>query len=99
MNIVSMVILYTVEVGSLHIVKLESLKLVFNHSTNVLLTNYSFGKSIRTSTLCMTQVIFPTIVYGQIISHIIHCITIPVGQKFTYTKLIVPSNSLDNSRK
>ena len=31
----------------------------FNHSTNVLLTNYSFGKSVRTSTLCMTQVMFP----------------------------------------
>jgi hypothetical protein len=31
-------------------------------------TNYSFGKLFRTSTLCMTQVIFPTIVYIQIIS-------------------------------
>ena len=30
---------------------------------------------------------------------IIHCITIPVGQKFTYTKLTVPLNSLENSRK
>ena len=29
----------------------------------------------------------------QIISLIIHCITIPVGQKFTYTKLTVPLNS------
>ena len=38
----------------------------------------------------MTQVIFPTIVYRQIISLIIHCITIPVGHKFTYTKLTVP---------
>uniref|UniRef100_A0AAZ3SFX4 Sleeping Beauty transposase HTH domain-containing protein n=1 Tax=Oncorhynchus tshawytscha TaxID=74940 RepID=A0AAZ3SFX4_ONCTS len=37
----------------------------------------------------MTQVIFTTIVYRQIISLIIHCITIPVGQKFTYTKLTV----------
>ena len=54
----------------------------FNHSTNVLLTNYSFGKSVRTSTLCM-------------ISLIIHCITIPVGQKFTYTKLTVPLNNLE----
>ena len=53
--------------------------------TNFLLTNYSFGKVVRTSTLCMTQVIFPTIVYRQIISLIIHCITIPVGQKFIYT--------------
>ena len=43
----------------------------FNHSTNFLLTNYSFGKSVRTSTLCTTQVIFPTIVYRQIISLII----------------------------
>ena len=58
----------------------------FNHSTHFLLTNYSFVKSVRTSTLCMTQVIFPTIVYREIISLIIHCITIPVGQKFTYTK-------------
>ena len=40
----------------------------------------------------MTQVIFPTIVYRQIISLIIHSITIPVGQKFTYTKLAVPLN-------
>ena len=70
----------------------------FNHSTNFLL-NYSFGKSVRTSTLCTTQVIFPTIVYRQIISLIIQCITIPVGQKFTYTKLTVPLNSLENSRK
>ncbi|CDQ63909.1 unnamed protein product [Oncorhynchus mykiss] len=31
-----------------------------------------------------------------IISLIIHCITIPVGQKFTYTKLTVPLNSLKN---
>ena len=38
----------------------------------------------------MTQVIFPTIVYRQIISLIFHCITIPVGQRFTYTKLTVP---------
>ena len=33
---------------------------------------------------------FPTVVYRQIISLIIHCITNPVGQKFTYTKLTVP---------
>jgi hypothetical protein len=46
----------------------------------------------------MTQVIFPTIVYRQIISLIINCITIPDGQKFTYTKLTVPLNSLENSR-
>ena len=87
---------YTVEVGSLHTLRVESF---FHHSTHFLLTNYSFGKSVRTSTLCMTQVIFPTIVYRQIISLIIHCITIPVGQKFTYTKLTVPLNSLENSRK
>ena len=41
---------------------------VFHHSTNFLLTNYSFGKLVRTSTLCMTQAIFPTIVNRQIIS-------------------------------
>ena len=35
----------------------------------------------------------------QIISLIIHCITIPVGQKVTYTKLTVPLNSMENSRK
>ena len=52
----------TDEVRSLHALILESLKLIFNHSTNFLLTNYSFGKSVRTSTLCMTHVIFPTIV-------------------------------------
>ena len=34
------------------------LNLFFYHSTNVLLTNYSFGTSVRTSTLCMTQVYF-----------------------------------------
>ena len=45
------------------LLRLESLKLVFfNHSTNFLWTDYSFGKSVQTSTLCMTQVIFPTIV-------------------------------------
>ena len=69
--------------------------LFLNHSTNFLLTNYRLGKSVRTSTLCMTQVIFPTFVYRQIISLIIHCITIPVGQKFTYTRLTVPLNSLE----
>jgi hypothetical protein len=60
--------------------------------TSFLFSNYSFCKSVRISTLCMTQVIFPTIVYRQIISLITHCITIPVGQKFTYTKLTVPLN-------
>ena len=49
--------------------------------------------------LCAWQVFFPTIVYRQIISLIIHCITIPVGQKSTYTKLTVPLNILTNSRK
>ena len=57
----------TVEVGSLHTLRLESLKLVFQPLQNFLLTNYSFGKSVRTSTLYMTQVIFPTIVYRHII--------------------------------
>ena len=47
----------------------------------------------------MSQVIFPTIVYRQIISLIIQCITIPMGQKFTYTKLTGPLNSSENSRK
>jgi hypothetical protein len=42
---------------------LESLNLVFQP-----LHKYSFGMSVRTSTLCMTQVIFPAIVYKQIIS-------------------------------
>ena len=46
----------------------------------------------------MTQVIFPTTVYRPIISLIIHCVTITVGQKFTYTKLTVPLNSFENSR-
>jgi hypothetical protein len=68
------------------------------HSPNVLFTNYSFDKSVRKITLCISQVIFPTIVYRQIISLIIHCITIPVGQ-FTYTKLSVPLNSLEHSIK
>ena len=90
---------YAVEVGSLHALRLESLIHFFNHASNVLLTNYSFGKSVRTSTLCMTLVIFPTIVYIQIISLIIRCITISVGLKFTYTKLTLPLNSLENSRK
>ena len=72
---------------------------VINNSTHFLLRNYSFGKSVKTSTLCMTQAIFPTTVYRQIISLIIHCIPIPVGQTFTYTKLTVPLNSLENSRK
>ena len=67
----------------------------FKNSTNFLLKNYSFGKSVRKSTLSMTRVSFPTIVYRQIISLITHCITIPVGQKFTYTKLTVPLNSLE----
>ena len=39
----------------------------------------------------MTQVVLTTIAINrQIISLIIHCITIPVGQKFTYAKLTVP---------
>ena len=62
------------------------IKTRFSTTPQMSLTDYSFGKSVRTSNLCMTLVIFPTIVYRQIISLIIHCITIPVGQKFTYTK-------------
>jgi hypothetical protein len=38
-------------------------------------------------------------VYREIISLITYSITIPVGQKFTYTKLMVPLNSLENSIK
>ena len=75
----------TVEVGSLHTLRLESLKLVLQPLHKFLVK--SFGKSVRTSTLYMTQVIFPTIVFRQIISLIIHCITIPVFQNFTYTEL------------
>ena len=47
----------------------------------------------------MTQVIFPTIVDRQIISLIIHCITIPVGQKCTCTKLTLPLNSWEIAEK
>ena len=47
----------------------------------------------------MTQGFFPTIVDRQIISLIIQCITISVDQKFTYTKLIVPLNSLEIPEK
>ena len=43
--------------------------------------------------------IFPTIVYRQFISLTTHSITILVVQKFTYTTLTVPLNSLENSRK
>ena len=82
--------IYTVEVGSLHTLRLESIKLIFQPLHKFLVNKLSFGKSVGTSTLCMTQVIFPTIVYRQIIWLIIHCITIPVGQRFTYTKLTVP---------
>ena len=97
-----LILVDTVEVGSLHTLRLVSLKLVFKPLHTFLVNkkvNNKFGKSVRTSTLCMTQVIFPTIDYRQIISLIIHCITIPVGQKFTYTKLTVRLNSLENSRK
>jgi hypothetical protein len=60
----------TVEDGSLNTLRLESLKLVFqplhkflvNLQIIVLASRLAFGKSV-TSTLCMTQVIFPTIVY------------------------------------
>ncbi|CDQ73145.1 unnamed protein product [Oncorhynchus mykiss] len=88
-------LLHTVEVGSLHTLKLDSLKLVFQSHHKFLVNKLYFW----TSTLCITQVIFLTFFYRQIISLIIYCITIPVGQKFTYTKLTVPLNSLENSRK
>jgi hypothetical protein len=74
-------------------------KSFFNHSTNVLLTNYSLASRLGHLLCAWHRIIFPTIVYRQIISHIIHCITIPVGQKFTCTKFTVPLNSLENSRK
>jgi hypothetical protein len=70
--------LYTVEVRSLHTLRLESLKPVFQPLHTFLLTNYSFGKSVRTSTLCVTQVIFYTIVYRDY---------------FTYNSLYYNSNS------
>ena len=76
----------TVEVGSLHTLRLESIKFVFNHSTHFFLTTIVLASQLG-HLLC---VMFPIIVYRQIISLIIHCITIPVGQKFTYTKLTVP---------
>ena len=79
----------TVEIGSLHTLWLESLKLIFPplhkiscSQTIVLISRFG-------------QVIFPTVVYRQIISLIIFCITIPVGQKFTFAKLTVPLNSLE----
>ena len=87
----------TVEVGSLHTLRLESLKLVFQPLLKFLVNKLYFGKSVRTFTLCMTQVIFPSIVYSQIISLIINSITIAAGQKFTYTKFTVPLNSLEKS--
>lgn len=55
----------------------------FNHSTDVMLTNYSLGKSVRTSTF----------LHDKIIPLIIHNVTIPVGQKFTCTKLTLLLNS------
>ena len=84
---------YTV-VGSIHTLKVGVIN-IFQPLSKFLI----FGKSVRTSTLCMTQVIFPTIVYRQIISLTIHCITIPVVQTFTYTKLTVPLNSLGKFQK
>ena len=85
--------LCAVEVGSLHTLMLESLKLVFQ-PLHKFLVNYSFGKSVRTSTLCMTHGIFPNFFYRQIISLYL-TVSNPVGQKFTYTKLTAPLNSLE----
>ena len=76
----------TVEVGSLHTLRLESLTLVFQ-PLHKCLVDKLLSWQVVFFILCMTQVIFPTIVYRQIISLIIHCITITVSQKFTYTKL------------
>ena len=86
----------TLEVAALYTFEVGVIKTCFSTTpTNFLLTNYSFGKSVRTSTLCMTQVIFQQLFTDRLI----HCITTPVGQTFTYTQLTVPLNSLENSRK
>ena len=60
--------IHTVEVGSLHTLRLESLKLIFQPLHKFIVNKLSFWQSVMTSPLCMTQVIFQTIVYRQIIS-------------------------------
>jgi hypothetical protein len=82
---------HIVEVVSFHPLRLESLKPVCQPLPTFLANKRSFWQTVRTFTLCMTQVIFPTIVYIGIISLIIHCITNSVGQKFTYNELAVPN--------
>jgi hypothetical protein len=47
--------IHTVEVGSLQTLRLESLKQIFKPLHKFLVKYYSFGKLVRTSTLCMTQ--------------------------------------------
>ena len=86
----------TVEVRDLHTLRLESLKLIFQPLHTFLVNKLSFWQvgedmyfvhdTSNFSNNC-SQTDYPTIVHRQIISPIIHCITIPVGQKFTYTKL------------
>ena len=62
------VYLCTVEVGGIHSLRLKSLKLIFQPLHKCLVNIYSYGKWVRTASLCRTQVIFPTVVYRQIIS-------------------------------
>jgi hypothetical protein len=73
---------HTVEVGSLHTLRWESLKLIFQP-----LHKCIFGKSVRTSTLSMISNFS-----NNCLDRLFHCVTIPVDQKFTYTKLTVPLN-------
>ena len=53
----------------------------FNHSTNFLLTDYSLASRLGHITDSPNK-LFTDILF--------HCITIPVDQKFTFTKLTVP---------
>ena len=47
-------VIESVEVRSLHTLRLESLKLVFQ-PLHIFSSNYHFGKSVKTSTFCMTS--------------------------------------------
>ena len=80
----------TVEVGRLHTLRLESLKLIFQPLHKFLDNKLQFlqvGQDIYF--VHDTQYFSNNCL--QIISLITHCITIPEGQKLTYTKLTVPS--------
>jgi hypothetical protein len=79
---------------SLHTLRLESLKLIFQPLHTFLVNKLLF----RTSTLCMTQVFFQQLFTDRLF-HFYNSLYHPVGQKFTYTKLAVPLNILENSRK